>query len=121
MINIGEVRQEFAVSMADSLMGGRINTLQASVDIYYFATRSDIDVSTLAIASQVSSELRCRRRLGEVLSKEAKKFLKHYENASRAGRSIFFAPKEKEQRRATLLKPGSMSHLVPTFPGRTIH
>lgn len=103
MINIGEVRQEFAVSMANSLMGGKINTLQASVDIYYFAIRSDIDVSTLAIASQVASELRCRCRMGEIPSKEAKKFLKHYKKASKAGRSIFFAPKKhKEQKRSLL-------------------
>lgn len=102
MINIGEVRQEFAVSMANSLMRGKINTLQAGVDIYYFATRSDIDVSTLAIASQVASELRCRCRLGETPSKEAEKFLKHYKDASRAGRSIFFAPKNRRQKRTLL-------------------
>ncbi len=93
MQDIGEERWEFVVQQVDALMIGNYDHGVAFA-VYQFATREDIDVSTLAISSQIVRELGRREREGETLSQDAKNFIERYEVDRSRGRSISFKPRE---------------------------
>lgn len=114
MLDIGAVRWEFVVKNVDALMDGA-DVQAVSIEVYNFARREDIKKSTLAIACQMVRELRVREREGEELSRQAIAFIERYDRCRKEGRSIDLTPMKKP-----LLKPGKLSHLVPTFPGRAL-
>ncbi len=96
MVDIGELRREFTSSIVDSLLRSKFSSHEAAVNIYSFATRQDMNVSTLAVSCQVVRELRAREQQGEVLTVEAQCFVEMYDRCRREGRSIDVRPPSKK-------------------------
>lgn len=91
MLDIGEERWDFVIKQVEALMIGNY-AHGVALAVYHFATQDDIDVSTLAVSSQIVRELHRRKREGAELTHEAKNFIEEYDRSSKEGRSISLQP-----------------------------
>ncbi len=117
MLDIGKQRRKFAEKMAERLLDGEVDLEYVAASALSFA--KTLNSTRLAILCQVERELRRQaRENGKELNGVSAEFCSRYKEACKKADARV---RTRSRSRRTLLQPGSMSHLVPTFPGRTIH
>lgn len=117
MLDIGKQRRKFAEQMAKKLLNDEVDLEYVAASALSFA--KSLNSTRLAILCQVERELRRQaRESGIELNSVSVEFCSRYKEACKKADTRVRA---RSHSRRTLLQPGTMSHLVPTFPGRIIH